>query len=36
VIRDEETGQASEGEVWLVGECGPGRSPEEAQLPQAR
>ena len=30
VIRDEETGEASEGEVWLVGECGPGGVSEDA------
>jgi hypothetical protein len=36
MIRDEETGEASEGEVWLVGECSPGGFPEEAHQPTTR
>jgi len=29
-IRDEETGETREGEVWLIGECGPGRGPGQS------
>jgi len=30
VIHDEETGETCEGEVWLIGECGPGRGPGQS------